>query len=48
MKNKTLHIKFMQHKTIFRYQWPPESFLKKLKRILKINQKGKSPFVKLR
>ena len=39
-----LHVRFTHSKTAFRY--PPESFIKKLKRFLGIGPKG-NPFVKL-
>ena len=41
---KSLHVRFTHSKTAFRY--PPEPFIKKLKRFLGIGPKG-SPFVKL-
>lgn len=40
----SLHVKFTHDETVFRY--PPESFIKKLKRLLGIKPKG-SPFIKL-
>jgi hypothetical protein len=43
-KEDTVHIRFTHSKTVFRY--PPESFIKKIKRLLGIRSK-KSPFVKL-
>lgn len=50
LPDKTYHVKFTQSKEIYRYRWPPESFVKKLMRKLKatirIKPKGR-PFVKL-
>jgi hypothetical protein len=40
----TIHVVFTRDETTFRY--PPESFIKKLKRFLGIKPKG-NPFVKL-
>ncbi len=44
LPNKSFHVKFTHSKTTFR--WPPESFIKKVRRILGIKPKG-SPFIKL-
>ena len=41
---KEYHVRFVHDKIVFR--WPPESLIKKVKRILGIKPKG-SPFVKL-
>lgn len=44
LPDKELHVRFTNSKTVFRQ--PPESFMKKARRILGIKPKG-SPFVKL-